>query len=254
MKKNTLLTYLIFMCLFILNSCGEKNSHLKFNDEDYSSLSNQNNNFYFENQKKLKSVQKEIEFVKINEEAKRSFESVREILSNKCMNCHDGNFKLPLYGRILKKINPVYAHQKDGLKAFDFGSGFPFRAQGAPPQLSILKSIKNSLIEKTMPIKSFTAIYPSKKVNDSEREILLTWLDTVIDNFETFEKVYNLNDQNSTSQAKQILELKCFRCHARGNEKGNFGGMENFEDLLNGKYVNIDSVESAEKTKTLYFY
>ena len=40
--------------------------------------------------------------------------------------------------------------------------------------------------------------------------------------------------------------MKCFRCHANGNARGGFGGMENTEGLLKSKYVSKDNPEQSK--------
>jgi len=39
--------------------------------------------------------------------------------------------------------------------------------------------------------------------------------------------------------------MKCFRCHANSNHRGNFGNMENSESLLKSKYVNLERPEDS---------
>lgn len=247
MFKNKLHNIYLLACLLIVTSCGGGNqSKLIFKDAaqtqntlkiDQKNIDKKRADFVFEKARVWKEI---------NDDAKVSFESVKDIFTNKCMNCHDSNFKLPLYGRVFEKINPVHKHQVDGLKSFNFAEGFPFQAQGNPPQVAILKSIRSSIIERTMPIKSFTMVYPKKKIDEEDEKRILAWIDPIIEKIESYEVTFNSVNQDIGSLAHKILEMKCFRCHANGNARGGFGGMENTEVLLNGKYVSKENPEQSK--------
>jgi len=173
------------------------------------------------------------------------------LFDQKCMNCHNADFKLPLYGRIFSKINPVKKHQEDGLKSLDYSEAYPFKANGNPPQIALLKSIRSAFIEKTMPLKSFTIVYPSKKINHEDEQLLLNWIEPLIDKLEKYEVKYNTIDTSIPGKAKKVLELKCFRCHANGNNRGGFSGMENTIELLKSKYIDLNSIDKSKLYESL---
>jgi uncharacterized membrane protein len=97
-----------------------------------------------------------------------------------------------------------------------------------------------------MPIKVYTKVYPKRKINDEDEKQILAWVNTTIEKMELFEIKYNSGNQNIEALAAKILETKCFRCHANGNDRGGFGGMENTDKLLNGKYVSKGNPEDSE--------
>lgn len=238
----------LLACLIIITSCGGgKQSNLLFKDRTQSQTSTLKTDLDNIEKKRAEfAMEKARVWEEINNDAKATFENVKDVFTNKCMNCHDSSFKLPFYGRILEKINPVTKHQVEGLKSFNFAEGFPFQAQGNPPQIAILKSIKNSITERTMPIKSFTTVYPKKKINEEDEKIILSWIDPIIEKIDNYEVKYNSANLNLDSQAHKILEMKCFRCHASGNARGGFGGMENTEALIKGKYVSPGNPEQSQ--------
>lgn len=182
--------------------------------------------------------EKKITMEGIVRDAKESFEHIKPLIDRKCFDCHDANTRLPLYGRIFPGINPVHKHQVDGLKALDFSQTYPLKAQGNPPQLSLLKSIRNSVIERSMPLKSYRTIYRSRKITDEDQEKILAWVDPLIQRLEEYEAKYESLEIGAAA-APKIMEMKCFRCHANGNSKGGFGDMENKAKLLAGKFVNL---------------
>ena len=192
------------------------------------------------NQDALKEVQKaerdrKEEWATIERDAQNGFEELRPLLTRKCFDCHDSNTRLPLYGRIFPGINPVHKHQVEGLKALDFGNGYPMAALGSPTQLSLLKSIRNVTLDRSMPLKSYVTVYRKRKITEEDQAKILAWVDPIIERIEEFDERYS-EDHKS---AEQILDQKCFRCHAQGANRGGFGDMEKKETLFKSKYVNI---------------
>ncbi|MBC7538400.1 MAG: heme-binding domain-containing protein [Bacteriovorax sp.] len=247
----TLFFSLILLSSF-LTSCVEKQdkSTLRFHDPLQDKVETAQKLEAREIERKNFLLEKNRVWNEINTDAKESYKNIQGIVQNKCSSCHDSKSGLPFYGRIFKTINPVNHHQIEGLKSVDFANGFPFTAQGNPPQIAILKSIRNAMTERTMPLKVFTLVYPSKKINDEDEKKIVDWIDPVIEKLQDYDQRYNPSDANVTTQANKILELKCFRCHANGNNKGTFGSMENTQNLLKGKYVDL---EMPDKSK-LYTY
>ena len=178
-------------------------------------------------------------------DARESFKTIQPLIERKCFACHDTNTPVPFYGRIFRSRNPINIHRLDGIKALDFSTDFPFAAQGNPPQLSILKSFKASVIDRTMPLKSYRTFYPSKKIFKADEELILSWIDPVIERLEDYELRFTLQPRNATESSKKIFEQKCFRCHANGTARGGFGAMEDMEGLLNSSYVNRQDAYSS---------
>ena len=248
----------LLLSLFILTSCSNSKgtSALSFSDSVEVKKEELSHREALEIEKKKAQEEakakfledKKVTWVEINEDAKETFKAVSPILENKCYSCHDANTKLPLYGKIFKGINPVSKHQVEGLKALDLSKGFPFQAQGNPPTVSLLKSIKNAFIEKTMPIKAYTFFYPHKKITAEDQKALIDWIDPVIQNFEEYEVNFNTVQETTdvTVQATKILEMKCYQCHANSNHRGSFGDMENTAALLKSKYINLDKPEDSK--------
>lgn len=179
-------------------------------------------------------------------EARTSYKKIQPIVENKCSSCHDSEKKLPLYGRILKPLNPVYKHQFEGLKSLDVSGGFPFKAQGNPPTISIMKAIRNAVTEREMPIKAYTTVYPGRKINVDDEALITDWVDPIVLKLSEFDKTYNPSSKDVADRAQKILELKCFRCHANGNSKGGFANMEKVEVLQKSKYINHERPDLSE--------
>lgn len=172
--------------------------------------------------------------------ANNSFKEVRPIFEKKCISCHDSTFKLPFYGRIFRRKNPITKHQIDGIKALDYANNFPLKAQGNPSQLVLLKSIKHSVVERTMPLKIYTAFYPKRKISDKDEEKIIAWIDPLIERLEEYERKYTVLDQSIQGRTVKLFEQKCFQCHANGNARGSFGGMQDTASLIKSKYVDLN--------------
>lgn len=242
---------LIFFALFFLVSCSnpfDGRGPLNFRDLKGEALQRA-----LEKEEALKAKEAaRLAFLKEKKEtmdaivsdAKKSFEIISPLIERKCFDCHDANTKLPFYGRILPRLNPIHKHQVDGLKALDFSETYPLKANGNPPQLSLLKSIRNSVIDRTMPLKSYRTIYRSRKVTDEDEALVLAWVDPLIERLEDYEAKFESQEIGAVAALK-IMEMKCFRCHANGNAKGGFGDMQDKDKLLRGPFFNLkDPVNS----------
>ena len=189
--------------------------------------------------KQLLLIEKKAAWERIVIEANDSFQDIEATIERKCFACHDANTKTPIYGRILRSRNPVYQHQRDGLLALDFSKKFPFVAKGNPPQLSLLKAIKNEVMDRSMPIKAYTTFFRNKKITDSDEERILAWVDPLIDQIQAFDERFQESDLTLDQQVNKIFEAKCFRCHANGNDRGGFGDMQDRQLLLKSRYLDL---------------
>lgn len=242
----------LFLGLLLLTSCIplEQKGKLTFRDfrqEEMDELERRQEAIRDAEIAKLE-YQKEKKRVleQIISDAKLGFKEIKPLLQKKCFDCHDSNTKLPSYGRVFPKINPIYKHQVEGIKALDFVNGYPLKAQGHPPQISLLKSIRNEVLDREMPLKSYTLVYRSKRIFKEDEQRILYWTDSLIARLEDYSAKYESTESNPKSDALKILEMKCYRCHANGVAKGGFGDMEDTKKLLSSKYVNLKNPDMSE--------
>jgi len=186
-------------------------------------------------------LEKELAWKTIVVEAVDSFSEIESTVQKKCFACHDAKTKTPIYGRVFTRVNPIYHHQQDGIKALDFSQKFPLIAKGNPSQIALLKAIRNEVLDRTMPIKAYTSVYRKRKINQTDEEKILAWTDPLIEKLEEFEKRFDVSQLDVNSQMTKVFEQKCFRCHANGNDRGNFGEMQDVKKLVKGKFVNMQN-------------
>jgi hypothetical protein len=236
-------TTALLLILTVLSSCAKK-SVLQFKDPAADAQRAALQTKEINRERELLETRKKAEWNQIMTDGSEGFKDLKPLLQNKCFACHDTNTKLAFYGRIFRGHNPINAHRENGIRTLDFVEGFPFKANGNPPQIALLKAIKAAVTDKTMPIKAYRIVYPWKKLNQDDQKEILAWVDTLIEKMEDYGKRYPDVVHGVAGEAKKILELKCFRCHANGNSRGNFAGMEDLNAL--GKSQYIDSVHPED--------
>ncbi|MFZ4713140.1 MAG: heme-binding domain-containing protein [Bacteriovoracaceae bacterium] len=188
---------------------------------------------------RLLQIEKEKTWKTIITNANNDFEDIAPLIQKKCFACHDANTKEPPYAKIFPSINPVHQHQVDGIAALDFSKKFPLKAKGNPPQVALLKGIRNQVIDREMPLKIYTFFYPKRKIDQNDEERILAWVDPLIEKIEDYERRFETSDQTPDGRMNKIFEMKCFRCHANGNDSGDFANMQDTKALLASKYINL---------------
>lgn len=180
-----------------------------------------------------------------------TYPKIEQIVEKKCSDCHDSTKRLPFYGRVFPRINPVNKHQVEGLKALDMKDKFPLLAKGDPPQIALLKAIRSSVIEKTMPLKSYRLVYPGRRIKKRDQEAFLEWVNPLIEESERIQETYSALFEADTPKGKfeRIVALKCMRCHGNGNNRGGLGGFENLDSIMNNPAL----VNKQEPAKSLLY-
>jgi hypothetical protein len=192
-------------------------------------------------------LEKELEWNKIVEEAVVSYEEINPLITKKCASCHDSDKPLPFYGKIFPEKNIFKKHRDDGLDNVDFSRKFPLKAKGDPSQVAILKAIRASVVERTMPIKLYTRFYPRRKISLEDEQKILSWIDPLIQRIEDFNQRYDRTvDESVEGKVSQVFEQSCNRCHGNGNERGGFGGLQDLKKMAASKFVNINEPEKSE--------
>jgi hypothetical protein len=251
------------LLVLLLAGCGQSPSknQLLFNDPEKDAqqrLLEQER--IRQNQLRLEREKQE-DWQKIVVDAKESYQDIKPLIKRKCYDCHNENVKLPFYGRIARRINPVYKHQKEGLLALDFSQEFPLRisdgyrpiSQSVPEknvnidvQISYLEAIKETTIKRTMPLRIYTALYRSRRVFNQDEQKILNWVEPLIVRLQDYQKKYRGTNLTPSQKVANVFAAKCIRCHGNGVARGGFGDMEKLQELKESTYVNQnDPTQSA---------
>lgn len=241
-----LIPVLLVSCLPRLSSKGELKFEEKFFKTTTETRSDEQAEFdYFDElrKEKIKDYQ-ELETV-----ARESFTPLFKIFERKCFDCHDSTRKLPLYGRVLPRINPVKKHQVEGLRALDMKNIYPFETtEGEVSQLALLKAIKSATLDKSMPLKSYVLVYPFRRISKKDKVKILNWVEPLIEEHERLREKYRplTQAQSIEQRVSRLFFNKCLRCHGNGNRRGGFGGMEDLQKLASQtRYINKENPEES---------
>jgi hypothetical protein len=109
--------------------------------------------------------EKAVDWRTIVEEENQDFESLRPLVKKNCFGCHNSDKKLAWYKKMIPSIRK---HYNEGIESLDFTNNFPLQAKGNPPQLSLLKAIRHEIVNRTMPLKVYTRVYPFRKTTKKE--------------------------------------------------------------------------------------
>ena len=239
---------IILLGLILVTSCGnpfQSKGNLHFRNITQEEAQAQRDRDEMRERARLEFLaEKKLTAESIVADANSGFQELKPLFKQKCFDCHDSGTRLPFYGRIFQSRNPIAQHQVDGLKALDLAKGYPFSAKGNPPQISLLKAIRNSVETRSMPIRIYRAFYPGRKITQMDADKILEWVNPLITRLEDFALKYEAVVEPS-AVARQILEQKCFRCHANGNARGGLGEMEKTAVLLSGKFVDLKDPEGS---------
>ena len=99
-------------------------------------------------------------------------DSLRQILSVACYDCHSNNTRYPWYS----KIQPVYwwlnSHIQDGKNALNFSEFTSYRIR---KQFISFKDISKLVKDDEMPLASYLWIHTDARFSDVQKNMLTTW-------------------------------------------------------------------------------
>lgn len=106
-------------------------------------------------------------------------DDVKQILSKSCNDCHSNNTDYPWYSKIQPVSWWLDNHIRDGKKGLNFDeySNRPLRYQYHKMEETI-EMVK----EGEMPLNSYTWIHKDARLSQAERDKIIGWAETVMDN------------------------------------------------------------------------
>ncbi len=100
-------------------------------------------------------------------------DSIRNILHTSCYDCHSNNTNYLWYDYIQPARMLVESHIRRGKKELNFNewADYSFRKQGTKLD-RIIKQVQQG----KMPLKSYTMLHTSARLDSNERKLLVNWL------------------------------------------------------------------------------
>lgn len=104
------------------------------------------------------------------------FTGAMQVLREKCMPCHTGNYTVPLYGKIPGLGDIVERDYKEGLRHVNFASELSPGWQGKPVGEVFIAKIERALEDSRMPPPQYITAYLSAQLNAEEKTIIHSWI------------------------------------------------------------------------------
>jgi hypothetical protein len=103
---------------------------------------------------------------------------VTSILRTSCYDCHSNNTAYPWYNKIQPVAMFLEDHIAHGKEEFNFNE---FGDYSDRRKKSKLKSFIRQVEQDEMPLDSYTLIHRDAKISESEKKLVLNWVNKVLD-------------------------------------------------------------------------
>jgi Haem-binding domain len=103
-------------------------------------------------------------------------ENVQNILQNSCYDCHSNHTNYRWYDYIQPARTLVESHIKNAKNDLNFSEWGNY---GKRKQQTKLERMIRQIKANEMPLKSYTLIHSSARLNESEKKMLLNWLNSL---------------------------------------------------------------------------
>ena len=105
-------------------------------------------------------------------------DNVQSVLQKACYDCHSNNTKYPWYSNIQPFRLWFDKHIRDGKEELNFSD---YGSYALRRQQNKLKSIEESLRKGTMPLKSYKLMHNEARLNDAQKETIISWVNNLRD-------------------------------------------------------------------------
>ena len=99
-------------------------------------------------------------------------DTVKQILSVACYDCHSNNTRYPWYNRVQPVAWWLASHVKDGKKHLNFDE---FTTYSLKRQHHKLEELIESQEDHWMPLKSYTLIHKDARLSENQSKLLIGW-------------------------------------------------------------------------------
>ena len=99
-------------------------------------------------------------------------ENIQGILKTACYDCHSNNTHYPWYSRVQPFGWLQAKHIREGKTELNFDE---FGTYSLRRWISKMNGIKNSMKDRTMPLRSYTFLHKSARLSKAERNLIIDW-------------------------------------------------------------------------------
>ena len=103
---------------------------------------------------------------------------VEAIFKTSCYDCHSNNTNYPWYNKVQPMAWVLEDHINKGKEELDFSD---FGSYSKRRQKSKLKSIRSQIEDDEMPLSSYTLIHRDAKLSESDKVMVVEWVNKIID-------------------------------------------------------------------------
>ncbi len=103
-------------------------------------------------------------------------ESIKQLMTNACYDCHSYQTKYPWYAYIAPVSMWLQGHVKDGRKHLNFSEWATYDAESRDHKLEeMIENVHDGL----MPLNSYLKAHPEARLTDAQRQELTDWFKLV---------------------------------------------------------------------------
>ena len=102
---------------------------------------------------------------------------VKNILQSSCYDCHSNNSNYPIYASIQPIAWWLQHHIDEGKEELNFSE---FAGYSPRRRFHKLEEIKEQIVEKEMPLYSYTIVHTQAKLREQQKSILINWVNSTM--------------------------------------------------------------------------
>jgi hypothetical protein len=102
---------------------------------------------------------------------------VKNILQSSCYDCHSNNSNYPIYASIQPIAWWLQHHIDEGKEELNFSE---FAGYSPRRRFHKLEEIKEQIVEKEMPLYSYTIVHTQAKLSEQQKSILIKWVNSTM--------------------------------------------------------------------------
>jgi len=102
---------------------------------------------------------------------------VKNILQSSCYDCHSNNSVYPIYASIQPIAWWLQHHIDEGKEELNFSE---FAGYSPRRRFHKLEEIKEQIVEKEMPLYSYTIVHTQAKLSEQQKSILINWVNSTM--------------------------------------------------------------------------